>query len=945
MQGDFHMIPNKFLSYKGKRYFFYLLMIAILGWFLYMQIFGANERSLNVKSENPIYTGTFFWEKSDGTSEEITIPGNYDLPVGETMVLTTRLPEDYSETSFAIRSSLQDVNFYVDGQLRSSYSTSQTRLIGKNSASRFVFCPTSAEDAGKELRIELTTHTANYSGVVNTIFCGDKADIWMTIFNRYGLETYIAFFILFSGIVTIFFSFALGIAYHTRFDMEYLGWCMVMGAVWMLGESKLRQLLVPNASALGSLCFVMILLSPIPILFYANSVQRGRHQRLYTVIGVFAVLDFALCSILAAAGIADYIETLPLGQLTLVLTLLVVFVDLFIYMRADKSKANRLLLIGLLATIVCIAIEGLSVYFVTSISGLFIGAGMLILFFVNIIRTIKNVRDIELRRQAKEIEKNKQQIEKMSLQMMQTLSTTIEAKDEYTRGHSYRVAEYAALIAKELGWSQKDIIDLKHAAHLHDIGKIGIPDSVLNKPTQLTEDEDNLLKKHTIIGAEILRDVTLIPHVIEVTRNHHEHYDGSGYPDGLAGTDIPIQARIIAIADCYDAMNSRRIYRNALSQDAIYEEIRKNRGIQFDPEIADIFLKLLSENRIPDLNAFSENAVSSSLPDDQRTISKFISDVVITIKAQEYAKNYDLLTTLPMRNLGERLTAELMQKSSGCLVFLDMDNLKKINDIHGHKAGDRALKLLGNLLSHYSDEGVACRLGGDEFLLFLPGATHESVTSQMQTLFDKFRTAVTKDVEIRSATLSAGICMCTAGDNFETCYQKADKALYYVKQNGKNQFFFYQQIDRKELLTSSIGKDLQLVAKSLRESGTYIGAMDLNYRDFARQYEYMSQLSIRSQCHCYLVMVTMETTVGTIPNIEAIEHALECMEQAIRQKIRRVDICTRYSSMQYLIILFEPIETEIPNIMDRIFMQYRQQCSNSDFSPTYEYLVIAGDKQ
>lgn len=126
----------------------------------------------------------------------------------------------------------------------------------------------------------------------------------------------------------------------------------------------------------------------------------------------------------------------------------------------------------------------------------------------------------------------------------------------------------------------------------------------------------------------------------------------------------------------------------------------------------------------------------------------------------------------------------------------------------------------------------------------------------MQELFDQFRLAISKDVEIRSATLSAGICMCTAGDNFENCYQKADKALYYVKQNGKNQFFFYQQIDRKELLTSSTGKDLQLVAKSLRESGTYIGAMDLNYRDFARQYEYMSQLSIRSQCHCYLVMVT-----------------------------------------------------------------------------------------
>ena len=817
---------------RVSRIFFYILMFAILGWFTYMQFFGADERRLNVNSDSMIYTGTFTWEKSDGTSEEITVPGRYDLPVGETMVLTTRLPEDYHENTMAIRSSLQDVKFYINGTLRASYNTSETRLAGKNSASRYIFCETSEADAGKELRIELTTHTYNYSGVVNTVLCGDKTDIWLTILNQYGPATYIALFIFFTGLVTILFSLALGMIYHSSFDMEYLGWCMIMGGVWMMGESKLRQILVPNASALGSLCFVMILLCPIPILLYADSIQKQLHRRLYTILGGLALLDFAVCSILTFFGIADYIETLPIGQIILCSILVVVFIHLFIYMHSSRRKSDRLLLLGLLAAIICISIEAISVYFVTSISGLFIGIGMIILLFVNIIRTLRNLQDMELHRQKIEVEKSKQQTERISLQMMQTLATTIEAKDEYTRGHSYRVAEYAALIAKELGWSQDEIINLKHAAHLHDIGKIGIPDSVLNKPTQLTEDEDNLLKKHTIIGAEILKDVTLIPHVAEVTRNHHEHYDGSGYPDGLAGTEIPIYARIIAVADCYDAMNSRRIYRNALSQDEIYEEILKNKGTQFDPEIADIFLTLLTENQIPDLDDFSESS----------------------------------------------------------------------------------------------------------------SATHDSVATQMQELFDQFRLAISKDVEIRSATLSAGICMCTAGDNFENCYQKADKALYYVKQNGKNQFF-YQQIDRKELLTSSTGKNLQLVAKSLRESGTYIGAMDLNYRDFARQYEYMSQLSIRSQCHCYLVMVTMETAVDTIPNIEAIEQALECIEKAIRQKIRRVDICTRYSSMQYLIILFEPIEPEIPHIMDRIFMQYRQQCDNTDFRPTYEYLVIAGEKQ
>ena len=119
-------------------------------------------------------------------------------------------------------------------------------------------------------------------------------------------------------------------------------------------------------------------------------------------------------------------------------------------------------------------------------------------------------------------------MEAISLQMMQTLSTTIEAKDEYTRGHSHRVAEYAVLIAEELGWDKKEIRNLRNAAHLYDIGRIGIPDSILNKPTRLTEEEYAVIKEHTIIGAEILKNITLIDHVKEVARSHHERYDGKG---------------------------------------------------------------------------------------------------------------------------------------------------------------------------------------------------------------------------------------------------------------------------------------------------------------------------------------------------------------------------------------------------------------------------------
>ena len=332
-----------------------------------------------------------------------------------------------------------------------------------------------------------------------------------------------------------------------------------------------------------------------------------------------------------------------------------VFIHLCLYIRHRKKASDHLLLLAHLLVLLCVAAECVSVYFVTSLSGLFIGIGMLILLFVNIVRTLRSIQHIENERQQQELERKQKQTELLSLQMMQTLSTTIEAKDEYTRGHSYRVAEYAALIAAELGWSSEEIQQLKHAAYLHDIGKIGIPDLILNKPSRLTDDEYNLIKKHTVIGAEILKDITFVPHIVEVARNHHERYDGNGYPDGLSSVEIPIHARITAMADSYDAMNSRRIYRNALPPEMIREEISKNRGKQFDPEITDVFLKLLDEKRVVLHNIRIQEITAP--PEADHTINKFISEVVSTIKNQEDSKNYDFLTGLPMRSLGERLIA------------------------------------------------------------------------------------------------------------------------------------------------------------------------------------------------------------------------------------------------------------------------------------------------
>lgn len=922
-----------------KRHLFYILMVVSLGSVCVLQFFGPTEHNNSKTEDALLYQGEFVWEKTDGSREMIEVPGKYEVPAKTTMTIITQLPENYTESMLAIRSSLQSVRFYVDGELRAEYDTSEERVVGKNSASCYVFCPTSAEDAGKEVRIELQTNTNKYSGVVNAVYCGNAVEIWGYLFRTYGLETIIAFFLLFAGIVTIIFGFSLGIAYQTKFDMEYLGWCVFVAAVWMLGESKMRQLFVPNPSALSTLCFVMIMLSPIAIGYYMDTLLKGRYRKIFGVVENIAFLNLLICSVLHILGIVDYIESLPVAHMILVGTVLIVFITMICDLKRGYVSEKYTFLSIILAMVAAVT-ESLLVYFRVSTSGIFIGTGMLILLCINLLKTIRNIQKMESQRQRAEMNKRRKQMETMSLQMMQTLSTTIEAKDEYTRGHYHRVAEYAALIAEELGWDKKEIKNLKNAAHLHDIGKICIPDNILNKPTRLTEEEFQVIKEHTVIGAEILKNITLISHVKEVARSHHERYDGMGYPDGLKGEEIPLYARVITVADSYDAMKSRRIYRNPLDDQIIYNEIARNCGSQFDPQIAGVFLKMLNENRVVIREECALVNKEDNLSKMEIEIEKFISDVMITMKAQEDSEGFDFLTGLPMRNRGEKLAAQFMQQDNGYLVFLDMDNLKKMNDLYGHKAGDRALKLLGSLLMEYAQHSVVCRLGGDEFLMFVPGVSKDEIVKIVTGIQEKFEQNKEKDAEIRCASVSVGICEVIKGDPFEECYSKADKALYHVKQNGKGSYFFYQQMENEQVADPGTGKDLALIAKALRDSGNYSGALNLEYREFAKLYEYMKHLGDRYRYQCYLVMVTLETTSNSVMHIENIEQALERMEQAIRKKIRSVDACTRYSSMQYLVILFEADESKISDIMERIFAQYDELTGRDSLIPKYEYIPM-----
>ena len=196
-----------------------------------------------------------------------------------------------------------------------------------------------------------------------------------------------------------------------------------------------------------------------------------------------------------------------------------------------------------------------------------------------------------------EVDRQQVRSERLTLEMMLALAKTVDAKDHYTNGHSNRVAIYSAELARRLGKSEADQQQIYRMGLMHDIGKIGVSEDILNKTSRLTDDEFAQIKRHTVIGSEILSSITEMPGLATGARSHHERYDGSGYPDGLKGKDIPEAARIICAADCYDAMTSTRTYSRPKAQEKVRAEFVKFSGIQFDPDIAAAIIQMIDDDK------------------------------------------------------------------------------------------------------------------------------------------------------------------------------------------------------------------------------------------------------------------------------------------------------------------------------------------------------------
>lgn len=335
----------------------------------------------------------------------------------------------------------------------------------------------------------------------------------------------------------------------------------------------------------------------------------------------------------------------------------------------------------------------------------------------------------------KELHKKTKQIEQLTLQSISTIANSVDEKDTYTKGHSIHVAEYSAQIASKLNWTDDEIQNLKYMALLHDIGRIAIPDSLLNKPGKLSQAEYDCIKKHTMIGGDILKDITIVKNLDAGARFHHERYDGTGYPEGLKGEEIPFAARIICIADAYDAMSSDRIYRPALSPQAIRNELLEGRGTQFDPELLDIFLELFDNQQLV-VNTDKYNKTNSIADESRRLLNHIMTNMEEEWKRESET---DYLTGLLNRKTGESRIVSQMKEANGCVAIIDLDNLKTINDRYGHIAGDCALQIVAEVLDAHSHNAISARVGGDEFLYYMHNVNEKEATKIIESIIHSFR--------------------------------------------------------------------------------------------------------------------------------------------------------------------------------------------------------------
>ena len=385
--------------------------------------------------------------------------------------------------------------------------------------------------------------------------------------------------------------------------------------------------------------------------------------------------------------------------------------------------------------------------------------------------------ELKARHDLADIERSTRELESEFIDVARKWGESTESKDRYTQGHCERVADVACALARRIGFDETSVFWFRIGTLLHDVGKLVIPEEVLNKPGRLTADEWELVKQHPVVGVQLLSDIEFPWDIIPIVRWHHEYWDGSGYPDGLVGEDIPVVARIVCLADVYDALTSERSYKKSLPHAQAMELMRRDVGRQFDPEMFGLFEEVMSGRM------------------DDRPV---VADDVAAAAARHEASVKDELTGLLLRRAfveeaSSRLKAMTLGEGAHAwtLAVIDVDSFKSVNDTFGHLQGDDVLRAVSHALSEGIREfDVAGRYAGDEFVLMLRAEMREA----MQVAERLRETVARLSIPLRGSeegavnvSLSIGLSAAPQhGSAFESLFAAADRALYDAKRRGRN---------------------------------------------------------------------------------------------------------------------------------------------------------------
>ena len=711
-----------------------ILTVLIIGLIVYLVVGEMNKRPNNEPNLRNVETLTEWTVvNEDGSTMPITLPNSSTLSGQKTVTLEKQLedvPEVYD--SLLVWSKGQKIELFINNELWYEYSPERSDGYGINSTYLYLFVPLPKNMTDAKIKIVFTAVLDRDGGKLGEVLIGEQTACLLEIVKLNQLELFLGLFVLLLGVIALIISSVLSLFSKREVHLYYLACCVLVLAFWVVANCRARQFIFPNASVIRDCAYLVLPLISISFAVYLDRIQDERYHIGYLIIEIASIINLGIIAVLNYTGVAALSDTrmgsLILIILTMFMTVVTMAYDLF--KRKDRSYIYVSIGLALLALSGIIQLVMEQVLSLSVISGTFMSIGLIFLVIFGLLQAVKKINQMNTDRN-EAIE----QVEHLSRAAMEALAKTVDAKDRYTSGHSMRVAEVACLIAEELGWNDEQISELRFQGMMHDIGKIGVPDSVLNKPGRLNSIEFELVQSHTTVGSDILKNVTSIPGVEQAARHHHERFDGNGYPDHLKGEGIPINARIIGVADAYDAMNSDRIYRKALPKDVIRKEIVNGRGTQFDPFLVDVFIKLLDEDRLV-TNEGSDSFVARQGSNiDTSKFAVELNDAIDKIRGDNSIETVERVklgeVTSVFRKLRDEYEYEFMVIAFSIRPKEDVN----VSDEYLEKATD-TMKI--SIQKSIRDEDISVRYSNTQMLAVLFNADPNSINLVVQRILLDF---------------------------------------------------------------------------------------------------------------------------------------------------------------------------------------------------------------